>query len=95
MAKKRQSSSIVNITDEDNLGILDVDKTEDETDNYMNVEISTDNIEDIVSSDKIEMKSPYDDMGSMDMDMSDGKLDLEVPKGIAIDDPVEPMIPIT
>ena len=88
MAKKRQSSSIVNITDEDNLGILDVDKTEDETDNYMNVEISTDNIEDIVSSDKIEMKSPYDDMGSMDMDMSDGKLDLEVPKGIAIDDPV-------
>ena len=88
MAKKRQSSSIVNITDEENLGMLDVDKPEDETDNYMNVEISTDNMEDIVSSDKIDMKSPYDDMGSMDMDLSDAKLDLEVPKGIAIDDPV-------
>ena len=91
MTRKRQSnSSITNVMEEeDNLDILDVDedKLEDGTDSYMNVDISTDNIEDIVST-KLEDKSSYDDiyiMGSTEEAVED---DLELPKGVTVDDPV-------
>ena len=66
MTKKRQSSSIVNIMEEENLDILDIESEKDVDDasdeSYMNVDISTDNIEDIVSAGKIESKSPYEDV---------------------------------
>lgn len=91
MTKKRQSSSIVNIMEEENLDILDIESEKDVDDagdeSYMNVDISTDNIEDIVSAGKIESKSPYEDVYLMDS-QEEKVDDLEVPKGVAVDDPV-------
>ena len=91
MTKKRQSSSIVNIMEEENLDILDIESEKDVDDagdeSYMNVDISTDNIEDIVSAGKIESKSPYEDVYLMDSPEEKAD-DLEVPKGVAVDDPV-------
>ncbi len=91
MTKKRQSSSIVNIMEEENLDILDIESEKDVDDagdeSYMNVDISTDNIEDIVSAGKIESKSPYEDVYLMDSQEEKAE-DLEVPKGVAVDDPV-------
>ena len=91
MTKKRQSSSIVNIMEEENLDILDIESEKDVADagdeSYMNVDISTDNIEDIVSAGKIESKSPYEDVYLMDSQEEKAD-DLEVPKGVAVDDPV-------
>ncbi|RAI12263.1 MAG: RNA polymerase sigma factor RpoD [Candidatus Melainabacteria bacterium] len=91
MTKKRQSSSIVNIMEDENLDILDIESEKDVDDagdeSYMNVDISTDNIEDIVSAGKIESKSPYEDVYLMDSQEEKAD-DLEVPKGVAVDDPV-------
>lgn len=92
MTKKRQSSSIVNIMEEENLDILDIESEKDVDDDagdesYMNVDISTDNIEDIVSAGKIESKSPYEDVYLMDSQEEKAD-DIEVPKGVAVDDPV-------
>lgn len=91
MTKKRQSSSIVNIMEDENLDILDIESEKDVDDagdeSYMNVDISTDNIEDIVSAGKIESKSPYEDVYLMDS-QEEKVDDLEVPKGVAVDDPV-------
>ena len=55
MSKKRQSSSsIVSIMDEDNLDLHEIDEdgalsADADGVNYMNMDISTDNIEDIVT----------------------------------------------
>lgn len=55
MSKKRQSSSsIVSIMDEDNLDLHEIDEDgalsgDADGVNYMNMDISTDNIEDIVT----------------------------------------------
>ena len=91
MTKKRQSSSIVNIMEEENLDILDIESEKDVDDagdeSYMNVDISTDNFEDIVSAGKIESKSPYEAVYLMDSQEEKAD-DLEVPKGVAVDDPV-------
>ncbi len=91
MTKKRQASSIVNIMEEENMDILDIDSEKDVDDageeSYMNVDISTDNIEDIVSVGKIESKSPYEDVYLMDSPEEKAD-DLEIPKGVAVDDPV-------
>ena len=91
MTKKRPASSIVNIMEEENMDILDIDSEKDVDDageeSYMNVDISTDNIEDIVSVGKIESKSPYEDVYLMDSPEEKAD-DLEVPKGVAVDDPV-------
>ena len=94
MTKKRQSNSVVNMMEEENLDILDLDSDKDVTDgvdddSFMNVEISTDNIEDIVSAGKIDGKTNYDDVYMMDSEDEDDKDDpMELPKGIAVDDPV-------
>ena len=67
MTKKRQpSSSIVSILEDDNLNIPDIgedsslDHEHDDV-NYMNMDISTDNIEDIVTA-KIDTKMNLDDI---------------------------------
>ena len=93
MTKKRQSSSsIVSVMEDDALDLQDINEdsvidTDSDDINYMNVDISTDNIEDIVSS-KIDGKVSSDDIymlhSSDDADMND----LEIPKNVAIDDPV-------
>ena len=92
MTRKRQSnSSITNVMDDDeNLDMLDIDgdKVEDaSTDSYMNVDISTDNIEDIVST-KMEPKSHYDEIYMLETPEDSSQDDLELPKGVTVDDPV-------
>lgn len=93
MSKKRQSnSSIVSIMDEDNLDLHEIDEdgalsAEADGVNYMNMEISTDNIEDIVTE-KMETKVNLDDIYMMGGHEEEPDSDFEVPKGIAVDDPV-------
>ena len=93
MSKKRQSSSsIVSIMDEDNLDLHEIDEdgalsADADGVNYMNMDISTDNIEDIVTE-KMEHKVNLDDIYMMNSHEEGSETDFEVPKGIAVDDPV-------
>ena len=93
MSKKRQSSSsVVSIMEDENLDLVNIDDEDAmlegaERVNYMNVDISTDNIEDIITH-KIENKTSLDDIYMINDEPEEGDMDLEVPKGIAIDDPV-------
>ena len=93
MTKKRQpNSSIVSILDDDNLNIPDIDEdssldNEHDDVNYMNMDISTDNIEDIVTA-KIDTKMNLDDIYTMNSTEEENPSDFELPKGIAVDDPV-------
>lgn len=93
MTKKRQpNSSIVSILEDDNLNIPDINEDssldhEHDDVNYMNMDISTDNIEDIVTA-KIETKMHLDDIYMMNSSEEENQNDFEVPKGIAVDDPV-------
>jgi len=90
MTKKRQpNSSVVSIMDEDNMSLQNVEDDlvlgeQDDNVNYMNMDISTDNIEDIVTE-KMENKMNMDDVYVMN---SHPEQEMEVPKGIAVDDPV-------
>ncbi len=92
MSKKRQpNSSIVSIIDEDNiddLNMLDAENgLDDDGVNYMNMDISTDNIEDIVTE-KMENKANLEDIYISSRHDNGMESDFEVPKGIAVDDPV-------
>ena len=70
MTKKRQpGSSIVNLLDDENLDLNDINEDgsingEADGVNYMNMDISTDNIEDIVTE-KIDRKMNIDDIYMM------------------------------
>ena len=70
MTKKRQpNSSIVSILDEDNLDLHEIDEdgalgSDNDGVNYMNMDISTDNIEDIVTE-KIGNEMKLDDIYMM------------------------------
>lgn len=103
MKQKRQvGSSVVSMIEEDeNLNLIDTDDKDheaevdivDEADvdtPYMHMEIGTDNIEDIVSSEKI--GKTFDDVYVLDhhavVDVDVDAVSFEVPKGIAVDDPV-------
>lgn len=96
MNKKRQiGASVVSMIEEDEaLDLLDSeDKDHDEDQDvntpYMHMEIGTDNIEDIVSSAKIGKN--IDDIYAMESagaDVDVETINFEVPKGIAVDDPV-------
>ena len=90
MSKKRQSSSIVSIMDEDNMDLHEIDdenalSAEHDGVSYMNMDISTDNIEDIVTE-KMENKAGLEDIYMMHS--HDEAQEMEVPKGVAVDDPV-------
>ena len=95
MTKKRQpNSSIVSILDEDNLDLHEIDEdgalgSENDGVNYMNMDISTDNIEDIVTE-KMGGKMNLDDIYMMNdsSEEENDDSDFELPKGIAVDDPV-------
>lgn len=91
MTKKRQSSSIVSVMEDETLDLQDISEDSvmesDHDINYMNVDISTDNIEDIVTSkmgDKVSSEDIYMLHNVEEVDPSD----MEIPKNIAIDDPV-------
>ena len=92
MTKKRQpSSSVVSVMEDETLDLQDIDEEALESENdsvsYMNMDISTDNIEDIVTS-KMGSKMNMDDIYMMSDESSEEDGDLEMPKGIAVDDPV-------
>ena len=93
MSKKRQpSSSIVSIMDEDNLDLNEIDEdavlsADTDSVNYMNMDISTDNIEDIVTE-KIGRKVNLEDIYMVNGSEEESDSDFEAPKGIAVDDPV-------
>lgn len=91
MTQKRNShSSVVSVEDE-NIDLLDfdADKEDDDAVDYIETDLGTDNIEDIITSSKLgEMKS--DDFYMMDSGDSsrDSDLDTDIPKGVAVEDPV-------
>ena len=93
MTKKRQpNSSVVSIMEEDNLDLHDIDEetgmvSEHDTVNYMNVDISTDNIEDIVTA-KMETKVNIEDIYMINSHEEQEQSDFDLPKGVAVDDPV-------
>ena len=94
--KKRSSSSTVSVIDDENENLDLSDISDDEIDdndddsqvNYMNVDISTDNIEDIITN-KMEMKPTLDDIYSLGSDSDDSEnINPALPKNVAVDDPV-------
>ena len=92
MTQKRNShSSVVSVEDE-NLDLLDFDSEKDEDDDsvdYIETDLGTDNIEDIITSSKLSgIKS--EDFYMMDSGDSsrDSEFDTEAPKGVAVEDPV-------
>ena len=92
MTKKRQpSSSVVSVMEDETLDLQDIDEealdSENDSVSYMNMDISTDNIEDIVTS-KMGSKMNMDDIYMISDEPSEDDSDLEMPKGIAVDDPV-------
>ncbi len=89
--KRKPSTSIVSIIDESESLDLEnkseEDITEDVSTPYIHMEISTDNIEDIVSSAKAGKN--LEDIFMLDTGESTvNQSDFELPKGVAVDDPV-------
>ena len=72
----------------ENLDLLDFDSEKEEDSEYIETDLGTDNIEDIIVSSKLDdVKS--DDFYMMDSSSShDSEVDTDVPKGVAVEDPV-------
>lgn len=90
MTQKRNSrSSVVSVMEDENIDLLDFDSDkEDDSADYIETDLGTDNIEDIIETSKLDgVKS--EDFYMMDSsDSSDSEIDTEVPKGVAVEDPV-------
>ena len=91
MTQKRNSNSSVISVEDENLDMLDFDsdKDVDENDDYIETDLGTDNIEDIISTSKLSgVKS--EDFYMMDSDDSSREASVEndVQKGMAVEDPV-------
>ena len=88
MTQKRNSRSSVISVEDENLDLLDYDAEKDDAVDYIETDLGTDNIEDIITSSKLSgIKS--DDFYMMDSsDSSREELDTDVPKGVAVEDPV-------
>ena len=82
MNKTDPNSSIVSVAEDDRLDVIDYEG--DKTD-YISESLASDSIEDIISSDKMSMKN-NDSYMSEDSSMMTPSI--EVPKGIAVEDPV-------
>ena len=82
MNKTDPNSSIVSVAEDDRLDVIDYEG--DKTD-YISESLASDSIEDIISSDKMPMKNS-DSYMSEDSSMMTPSI--EVPKGIAVEDPV-------
>ena len=91
MTQKRNSRSSVISMEDENIDLLDfdADKDEDSAD-YIETDLGTDNIEDIIETSKLSGVKSEDFymMDSSDDSDSDNESDIEVPKGIAVEDPV-------
>ena len=89
MTQKRNSHSSVISVEDENMDLLDFDaEKEDDTVDYIETDLGTDNIEDIITSSKLGgLKN--DDFYMMDSDNSVREdMDSEMPKGVAVEDPV-------
>ena len=90
MTQKRNSHSSVISVEDENLDLLDYDsEKEDDSVDYIETDLGTDNIEDIITSSKLSgIKS--EDFYMMDSEVShrDSETDLDAPKGVAVEDPV-------
>ena len=89
MTQKRNSRSSVISMEDENIDLLDFDSDKDEDGvDYIETDLGTDNIEDIIETSKLSgVKS--EDFYMMDTtDSSDSEMDMDVPKGIAVEDPV-------
>ena len=85
--KREPNSSIVSVVEPDeSLDVLDFESDKDIDGGYMSDDIATDNIEDIITT-KMEHKSS-DIYMTEDSTVDDSDSVLEVPKGIAVEDPV-------
>ena len=87
MTQKRNSHSSVISVEDENMDLLDYD-SEKEEDDYIETDLGTDNIEDIITSSKLSgVKS--DDFYMIDSsDSHHEPAETEVPKGVAVEDPV-------
>ena len=87
MTQKRNSHSSVISVEDENMDLLDYD-SEQEEDDYIETDLGTDNIEDIITSSKLSgVKS--DDFYMMDSgDSHQESTEVEAPKGVAVEDPV-------
>ena len=90
MTQKRNSHSSVVSVEEESMDLLDYDaEKDDDSVDYIETDLGTDNIEDIITSSKLGgIKS--DDFYMMDTGDSsrEAELDTDVPKGVAVEDPV-------
>ncbi len=93
MTQKRNSrSSVVSVMEDENLDLLDFDSEKDVDEDavdYIETDLGTDNIEDIIVSSKLNgVKN--EDFYMMDTSDStvEADMDTEVPKGVAVEDPV-------
>ena len=92
MAQKRNSNSSVISVEDENLDMLDFDSdkdVEDDSVDYIETDLGTDNIEDIITSSKLSgVKS--DDFFMMDSGDSirEADTDIDTQKGMAVEDPV-------
>ena len=87
--RKNSRSSVISMEDE-NIDLLDFDADKDEDgEDYIETDLGTDNIEDIISTSKLSgVKS--EDFYMMDSGDSEDDSDMstDVPKGLAVEDPV-------
>ena len=91
MTQKRNSRSSVISIEEENLDLLDfdADKDEDDTADYIETDLGTDNIEDIIQTSKLSgVKSEDFYMMDSSDSIEDSDMSTEVPKGLAVEDPV-------
>ena len=90
MTQKRNSHSSVVSVEEESMDLLDYDaEKDDDSVDYIETDLGTDNIEDIITSSKLGgIKS--DDFYMMDTGDSsrEAELDTDVPTGVAVEDPV-------
>lgn len=89
MTQKRNSHSSVVSVEEESLDLLDYEEEKDDSVDYIETDLGTDNIEDIITSSKLGgIKS--DDFYMMDSGDSsrEGELENEAPKGVTVEDPV-------
>ena len=82
MNKTDPNSSIISMAEDDRLDVIDYD--DDKTD-YISESLASDSIDDIISSDKMSMKNS-DNYMTEDPSMLAPSLDM--PKGVAVEDPV-------
>ena len=92
MAQKRNSRSSVISVEDENLDLLEFDsEKEDEGDDYIETDLGTDNIEDIIETSKFEGIKSDDffmiDSADTDAD-TDSEIDTDSARGIAVEDPV-------